>query len=91
VASPINGHPVDPRQRGGTATEVGSVIVSTVMTAWSIARYRPVFEDEDHCTVVHHNLGLGITVLSFNQRHLFADNEADQRAAEGVEFRLLGS
>jgi integrase len=23
--------------------------------------------------------------------HLFADNEADQRAAEGVEFRLLGA
>ena len=23
--------------------------------------------------------------------HLFVDNEADQRAAEGVEFRLLGA
>jgi hypothetical protein len=28
------------------------------------------FEGEDHGTIVHHNLGLGIAVLGVDQRHL---------------------
>jgi hypothetical protein len=56
-----------PLSASGAADTGANDLLGRVSSLRDIVR---CFEDTDHGTVVHQNLGLWMTVLSVNQRHL---------------------